>query len=123
MTASVAALLVAGALGTAARSAVVVAVARVSPGFPSGTIVVNLVGSLLFGVVWGATEGLARESEVRLALLTGFLGAFTTFSTLAFDTLQLAASGRAPAAVGSALGQLVVGVVLAGVGLAVGRTL
>jgi CrcB protein len=81
-------LLVAGALGTLARYEVAGLVQRLSAAsFPAGTFVVNVVGCLLFGLVWAlAEERLVIAGDTRLVVLTGFMGAFTTFSTFAFET-------------------------------------
>lgn len=58
--------------------------------FPWGTLVVNVLGCFLFGWIWSLTEhGLKVDGHIRLALFTGFLGAFTTFSTYAFETGQI----------------------------------
>lgn len=54
--------------------------------FPVGTLAANVLGCFLFGCVWEAAEEAAWISpEARTALCLGFLGAFTTFSTFAFD--------------------------------------
>lgn len=80
-----------GALGALARLAVAHWATRHLPhGYPWGTAIVNLTGAFLFGLLWA----LAEQREVfsatwRLFLLTGFLGAFTTFSTFAFETVRL----------------------------------
>ena len=80
-------LAVAGALGTLARYGVGVCVPRVEGGFPWPTLTVNCVGSFLFGCVWTlADQRSVFSPDVRLAVLTGFLGAFTTFSAFAFET-------------------------------------
>ena len=58
--------------------------------FPYGTLVVNLLGCLAIGVVAGLVE--SRQlfgPEVRMFLLIGFLGAFTTFSTLGYETFAM----------------------------------
>lgn len=55
--------------------------------FPVGTLAANCLGCFLFGLIWMAVEeGRYLSEEVRLLLTLGFLGAFTTFSTFAFDT-------------------------------------
>lgn len=58
--------------------------------FPYGTLFVNALGSALFGVLVVVLE---RYPTVRLLLLSGFMGAFTTFSTFSFDTVLLLQSG------------------------------
>jgi CrcB protein len=63
--------------------------------FPTGTLLVNLLGSLAIGVLaaFFAAPQAVRE-EVRLLLLVGLLGGFTTFSTFAFETFSLADDGE-----------------------------
>lgn len=77
--------------------------------FPYGTLMVNVLGSLLMGFlfVW-LTERSAWPAEVRSLLLVGFLGAFTTFSTFSMDTLNLIQGGEA----GKALLNIVISVLL-----------
>ena len=82
-----------GFLGSAARYWVVTAVSGTSaaPRFPLGTLVVNVVGSLLIGVVAGLAESRAwLGPETRLFVATGVLGGFTTFSAFALETHALA---------------------------------
>lgn len=80
----------AGALGTLARYFTYALCAR-SPwaGLPLGTLTVNVLGSFAFAVVFVLAEQHARLNPVsKWLLLTGFMGAFTTFSTFAFETSQ-----------------------------------
>jgi len=66
-------------------------------GFPYGTLVVNVIGCLLIGVVSqvvAASDHL--PSEVTLFVLVGMLGAFTTFSTLSKEAVDLLQNGRVP---------------------------
>ena len=76
--------------------------------FPLGTLVVNLLGCLLFGVCWGMAQG-RWTPLVQTAVLVGFLGAFTTFSTFAHDGLQLIEARRWLALMANLLVQNVVG--------------
>lgn len=80
-----------GAVGSVCRYlAGVVALRLFGPAFPWGTLIVNLTGSFAIGVL---TELLARRfnapMELRVLLVTGFLGGFTTFSSFSLDTIVL----------------------------------
>ena len=68
-----------------------IVVARVGPGFPFGTLLINITGSLLIGVVaeLAATSSWGMTPLLRLFLAVGVLGGYTTFSTFAFDTVTL----------------------------------
>lgn len=114
----------AGALGTMARYGVHVGVVARLGHSAIGTFVVNVVGCFLLGLAWGLLH--SRDllaADVRLILLTGFLGAFTTFSALLFDTAKLARDHSAFAAAANVSGQVVVGFALMGVGMLIGRAL
>lgn len=64
-------------------------------GFPYGTLAVNVIGSFLMGILTLLLIEKGGVSEaVKLALLVGFLGAFTTFSTFSMDTLNLINQGQ-----------------------------
>jgi fluoride exporter len=79
-------------LGGMCRYAVMVAVVgRFGPGFPLGTIFINVSGSFLIGVVaqLALTRALGFDPLLRVALTAGVLGGYTTFSTFAFDALTL----------------------------------
>ena len=78
----------AGAMGTLARYACSSLSYRLlGTVFPWGTLFVNVTGCFLFGVIVGLTKQSDHvEGDLRFFALTGFLGAFTTFSTFAFET-------------------------------------
>jgi CrcB protein len=57
-------------------------------GFPYGTLIVNVVGSFLAGFVLAYTHRNGHDDIVRIALVTGFCGAFTTFSAFAYETID-----------------------------------
>jgi len=80
----------AGALGALARYGVEGAIARRTTSFPWATFVVNVSGSFLLGlVVTLLGERVAVAPWVRSALAIGFLGAYTTFSTLSLESYRL----------------------------------
>lgn len=104
-------------LGAAARHLLDRAVTRGR--FPTGILVVNLLGSLLAGVVAGAAPG-----PVVLDLLAvGLLGGFTTASTLATDVLRLQRDGASRLAVLDLALSVGPGLLLAAAGVALGRVL
>jgi fluoride exporter len=85
-----------GAVGSVARYLVGVATLRqFGPNFPWGTLTVNIVGSFAIGVF---IELIARKlnasPEMRLLLVTGFLGGFTTFSAFSLDAIYLFERGE-----------------------------
>ncbi|RKT47541.1 fluoride efflux transporter CrcB [Thiocapsa rosea] len=89
-----------GALGSLARFGMSSAVyAWLGRGFPWGTLAVNLLGSFLMGLLFVLLiERLSWAPEWRGAILIGFLGAFTTFSTFSIETLNLLEEGAMMAA-------------------------
>lgn len=86
-----------GALGAVARYSVsgwVARATRESP-FPFGTLTANIVGSVLIGLLMGATASgsFLMPPRLRQALAVGVLGAFTTFSTFSYETVEALRSG------------------------------
>lgn len=62
--------------------------------FPVSTFIVNISGCLLIGLIYGlSTKSAIIPDEWKLALITGFCGGYTTFSTFSFENLQLLKSG------------------------------
>ncbi len=80
-----------GALGAIARHSVNIgAVQLFGHGYPYGTLIVNIVGSFLMGVLIVTFSHTPQMSqELKMLLTTGFLGAFTTFSTFSLDAITL----------------------------------
>jgi fluoride exporter len=68
-------------------------------GFPYGTLVVNLAGCLLIGILYGVFEKTDISTGWRLFMVTGLLGGFTTFSAFSIETFSLLKSGHAALAV------------------------
>lgn len=122
---TVVAMWVAGGLGALARYGLEGAVSsRTAGGFPWGTFVVNVTGAFLLGLVFTAlTEHLAVAPWIRTALTIGFLGAYTTFSTLSFETFRLSQEGAWLLAGLNALGSLAAGLVAVYAGVVVGRSI
>lgn len=111
------------ALGGVARVALSgVMYRRWGTGFPWGTLVVNLAGCFLIGVFFSWAEIRLRLSPgVRLFLMAGFCGGFTTFSTFALETFQLLKAGSLPAALFYVLASTAIGIALFFAGSLVGR--
>ena len=115
----------AGALGSASRYAVTGLVNRLAASaFPWGTLCVNVLGCLLFGVLMQmALAGDLISRDVRLALTTGFLGGFTTFSAFGYETYRGITDGMVGMAAVNVLVSVVLGVLAIWGGTALGRVL
>jgi CrcB protein len=109
-----------GGVGATARFAVDLGVTlRAKGSFPLGTMVVNLTGSLVIGVLAGAiTDG----DGLRLAT-TGFLGGYTTFSTWMFQTERLGADGEPRAALANIVVSAALGLGAVWLGMRIGEAL
>ena len=108
-----------GALGALGRFAIAQQIKGVA-----GTLVANGVGCLLMGCLVGFLSTRAPVSEaVRPFLLTGVLGALTTYSTFSLETLQLWQSGRALMAVAYAMGTLLLSLLACALGLWMTRSI
>jgi CrcB protein len=85
-----------GALGSVARYLISTFVLRTTGTlFPLGTFVVNVIGCLAFGAIAGAaSQRVQLAPALRLFLLTGILGGFTTFSSYAFESFTLVRDGQ-----------------------------
>ena len=114
---------IAGALGALARYGLDGAVSRRFPShFPWGTFVVNMSGAFVLGFLMTLmTEQLTTASWVRSALTIGLLGAYTTFSTLSYETYRLLEDGAVGLAAANMFGSAAVGLVAVYLGVVAGR--
>ncbi|MET8279978.1 fluoride efflux transporter CrcB [Micromonospora sp. NPDC005174] len=92
---------------------------RHTSAFPWGTLTVNVVGSLLLGVLVGVPVGTA----VSALLGTGFCGALTTYSTFSYETLRLTRDGDRLLALTNVAGSVAAGLAAASAGYALARAL
>ncbi|MDP8298137.1 MAG: fluoride efflux transporter CrcB [Candidatus Orphnella occulta] len=84
-----------GAAGALLRYGVSGLISRsFSGGFPLGTLAVNLIGSFLIGLIWGVLEIATISQNLRLFLLIGLLGSFTTFSTFSLENFSMIRDGE-----------------------------
>ena len=113
----------AGAAGTLARYGLAGLAQRMfASSFPWGTFVVNAVGCLVFGLVWALAEDrMLISGATRAIVLVGFMGAFTTFSTFAFETSQMLDDSQWLAAAGNLLLHNLAGIALVMCGIAIGK--
>jgi len=113
-----------GAVGSVARYLTGQATLRLfGPGFPWGTLAVNIVGSLAIGIL---AELIARRfessPELRLLIITGFLGGFTTFSAFSLEVSVMAERGDYVWAAAYILVSIVISVAAVFAGLALVRS-
>ena len=111
-----------GAIGAMLRFGYASLAGRVWPSdFPHGTLVVNVAGSLLMGVLVGVMARTLPEGQenIRLFVAVGILGGFTTFSTFSLDAITLLQRGE----VAMALAYVVLSVLFSIVGVYVGLLL
>ena len=112
---------VAGGLGAVARFVLDGLVrTRFAASFPVGTVLINVTGSFVLGVVTGLALGHVVADEWRLVVGTGFCGGYTTFSTASFETVRLVERRRSGLAVLNAVGTVVVTTGVAALGLWLG---
>jgi len=109
---------IAAGLGAVARYVADATVEHRTRGvFPAGTLVVNLSGSFLLGLVTGLALHHGLDSRVTTVIGAGFAGGYTTFSTWAWESLALAEDGVVGAAIVNVVGSVVAGLAAAAAGL------
>lgn len=115
-----------GGVGSVLRYLVTLAVTqRAGPGFPWATLLINVAGSLVIGIIaeLSVTRALGIGSVTRLFLMTGILGGFTTFSTFSLDIVTLASERAALLAIAYASGSVILGFAAAFAGIVLVRAL
>jgi CrcB protein len=114
-----------GALGSMARFWLTGAMTTLTgPRFPWGTLLINVLGSFVIGLVAGITLTPVRISmhpDIRIFLMTGVCGGFTTFSAFSLQTLDLLQTGNVVPAFGYAIGSVILCVVATYCGWLLGR--
>src|SRR5437899_12412869 len=113
--------LVGGCVGALARYVLGTEIAtRVGVRFPLGTLVINVTGSFLIGLLMTLlTERLQPHPNWRLLLVVGFLGGYTTFSTFEYETLRAVQDGGKWIGLLNVLGSVLLGYVAVWVGAAI----
>lgn len=91
--------------------------ARVQGAFPLATLVINVLGALLLGIVTGLVLHHGTSPDLKLVVGTGFCGGFTTFSTAMVETVRLVQARRGGLAVGYLAATVVLGLAAAVLGL------
>ena len=114
-----------GGIGAALRHGINIATARaLGTGFPYGTIIINVVGSLAMGLIaeyFALKAGLPQH--VRLFLTTGILGGFTTFSAFSLEAALLYERGQLAGAAVYVIASVVLAIAALFAGLAIVRAL
>ncbi|HML39586.1 MAG TPA: fluoride efflux transporter CrcB [Bellilinea sp.] len=92
--------------------------------FPYGTFIINFTGSLLIGFFLTlATERLMIDARWRLLIAVGFLGAYTTFSTYAYESFNLLGNGQWLTGLINLFGSTILGVLAVGLGVYLGKAI
>lgn len=112
-----------GAAGAATRYVVDGAISQwLGSAFPWGTFAINVSGSFLLGLLFAlATERGVLPAEIRGPVMIGFVGAYTTFSTLMLESWRLVEDGSPALAAVNLGGSLLLGIVAMVIGLSLGR--
>jgi len=97
---------------------------RFGSGFPYGTLLINLTGSFLLGLIISMSmENFIIDPRLRLLLTVGFLGSYTTFSTYAYESIALISQGQWGLGLFNLIGSSLLGAVFAILGLWLGKVL
>ena len=90
--------------------------------FPFGTIIVNIVGCLIVGILIGLLSKInPADTNMKILLITGFCGGFTTFSALSAESFAMIESGNILTAILYIAGSIIIGLLAVWLGLVIAR--
>ena len=113
---------VAGAIGAGVRYLLGRFIAeRARSSFPFGTLLINSTGAFLIGLLFACANRKLIPSSLQLVLVTGFLGGYTTFSTMSWEGVQLLRGGNTRHGLQYLGGTLVFGLCAVALGFVAGR--
>ena len=114
-----------GAAGSVARYAIGLAVARLTgPGFPWGTVLINIAGSFVIGWFAELTAPYGRmpaTEATRALVMAGLCGGFTTFSAFSLQTIDLLRAGQTTRAVANVVGSVVLCLLATALGMRIAQ--
>lgn len=97
---------------------------RTGGGFPWGTLVINVSGTFLLGLLFAmTTERAILPAEIRGPVMIGFIGAYTTFSTYLLESWRLIEDGAWPTALANLGGSIAIGLFAVAAGMIIGRAI
>ncbi len=97
---------------------------RFGSGFPYGTLLINLTGSFLLGLIVSMSmENFIIDPRLRLLITIGFLGSYTTFSTYAYESIALISQGQWGLGLFNLIGSSLLGALFAVLGIWLGKVL
>ncbi len=117
-----AAIMIGGSIGAALRHMLSFTIANNNnSSFPWGTFAVNIIGSFIIGVLWQFFNDYEIPAHIRAILITGGLGAFTTFSTYSLDTVILLQNGQVKMGLMNTAVNATLGIIAVWVGITAAR--
>nr|MBS0038001.1 fluoride efflux transporter CrcB [Saprospiraceae bacterium] len=115
-------LMLGGAMGTLGRYLItLLSIKFWGLQFPFGTLIVNAVGSLMIGFIWGMWDAKDLKPEIKAFLIMGVLGGFTTFSAYSVETLSLFKAGQIKLALVNILANNLLSLVMVFLGYVIGK--
>ncbi len=112
-----------GGIGSLLRYGVSGAFSKSGANFPLGTLLVNLSGSFLIGLLWGISEKAVFHPNWKMFIFAGVLGGFTTFSAYGLESFNLLREGKPMLAMANILLSNILGIALVVFGFIVSRYL